>query len=117
MEDYVQEPDITIPVRNGNTRSKIQLEHQQPMRKAEHDERSERIVYPGGSLLRAFYNAAAIEIVYCFLLAVFGMIAIIRIFFVKDADKTQADIIGLYLVYAFMYVCITEWISHHLRDD
>lgn len=93
--------DIDFHTPDRNTRSKIQVEEQQHARQADfRDSQWGEVVYPERFTLRPVKTASVFEIALGVLFVVFGLILVIRMFFVSDVNKTQADVVGFFIFYA-----------------
>jgi hypothetical protein len=90
--------DVHAPQRDS--RSKIQLEEQQAVRRADfRDTQWSEVHYPNKFSFRPFYNASILELVVGALLLLFGIVLVIRLFIVPDEQKTGADLVGAFGMY------------------
>lgn len=91
--------DVHAPQRT----SKIQLEEQQRTQRADFRDAGWReIEYPGRSKWRSFYNASIFELAGAAILSIFGIILVLRLFFVADSNKTQADKVGFFIFFSII---------------
>lgn len=95
--------DVNTSQRGGS--KKIQLEEQQIAQKADfRDAQWGEVHYPERFRFRPFGSASIFEIVAGLLSLLIGLIVIIRMFFVSDADKTIVDKIAIIFFFAMLGV-------------
>lgn len=87
--------DVDIHAPHKDSRSKIQLEQQQSVRRADfRDTQWSDVHYPNRFSFRPFYSASVLELVAGALFLIFGLVLVIRLFAVPDDRKTGADLVG-----------------------
>lgn len=98
--------DIRTPKRFGE--SKIQLEEQQKVQKADfRDAGWQHVVYPNrSSIFKPYKSASLFEIVIAIVGTLFGIIAIFRLFFVSDGQRTLADMFTFVIFFGLLTIVL-----------